>query len=330
MAHNNFNRTAIKTSTTYTVSLDIKSTVASTIGLTGLVNGNATNYMTNSTTTINGTINANEWNHVVFTCTTISDFSGITVGFQVIYFNPGNNLLGTGVTTWIKNVKLEEGNTETNWIPNEADALYTKLGYDKALTTDVSGFGYNGTQSGTLTFNIDSPRYMGSTDFNTGLINSSVGAMLAVSKDFTINGWFYYKSGTSYYASAENYHTSVCLENARYFVYNSSGTPYVGKWTNTANVWQMVTLVHDSVAKILKLYVNGNYVNGIITSGDINSNKTLNIGGRQNTASFIGSVSDIRIYCTALSAEDILKLYEISGIIDNKGNTYSYEFIEED
>jgi hypothetical protein len=25
-----------------------------------------------------------------------------------------------------------------------------------------------------------------------------------------------------------------------------------------------------------------------------------------------------------------LKLYEISGIIDNKGNTYSYEFIEED
>jgi hypothetical protein len=30
----------------------------------------------------------------------------------------------------------------------------------------VSGFGYNGTQSGTLTYNNDSPRYAGSTYFS--------------------------------------------------------------------------------------------------------------------------------------------------------------------
>lgn len=266
-----------------------------------------------------------KWQKVTMTGVANNQYSAL----YVCHGGRDNRLKINGGSLYIAEIKLELGDKATDWIPNEADSLYTELGYNKVLTTDVSGFGYNGTQSGTLTFNIDSPRYAGSTKFNAGLINSPAGVMLATSKDFTINGWFYYKSGTSYYASADTYNTSVCLENARYFVYNPSGTAYVGYWTNTANAWQMITLVHDSTAKILKLYVNGRYINGVATSGEISSNEILNIGGRQNTASFVGSMSDFRIYSTALSAEDILKLYEISGIIDNKGNTYSYEFKEE-
>ena len=44
---------------------------------------------------------------------------------------------------------------------------------------------------------------------------------------------------------------------------------------------------------------------------------------------FVGSISDVRLYATALSAEDILTMYKTSGIIDNKGNVYAYEFKEE-
>jgi hypothetical protein len=91
----------------------------------------------------------------------------------------------------------------------------------------------------------------------------------------------------------------------------------------------MITLVHDSVAKTLSLYVNGNYVSQVATSGDIYANNTLNIGGRQGSANFAGSISDVRIYATPLSAEDILVLYKDGGMIDKKNGVYAYEFKEE-
>lgn len=197
------------------------------------------------------------------------------------------------------------------------------------LITDVSGNGNTAIQVGTLTFNNDSPRYNKSTQFNgASLINTSVGAVLASSKDFTINGWFYHTSGTNYYASAESYNTSVCLENNRFLVYSSGGSAYVGNWSATNNVWQMLTLIHDSVAKTLTLFVNGIQTAQVVTDGTIYSNNTLNIGGRQDSADYVGSISDFRIYATALSIDDIKELYQTSGLIDNNNNIYAYEFTE--
>ena len=56
------------------------------------------------------------------------------------------------------------------------------------IARDVSGNSYNGTVSGTLSYNVDSPRYSGSTTLTNAYISSPVGAVLAKSKDFTING----------------------------------------------------------------------------------------------------------------------------------------------
>lgn len=229
----------------------------------------------------------------------------------------------TGPVTWyLRNFKFELDNKATDYVP---------YGYDpmEFLTTDVSGNSYNGTVSGTLSYNVDSPRYSGSTTLTNAYISSPAGAVLAKSKDFTINGWFYHTSGTNYYASAESYNTSVCLENGRFFVYPASGGAYVGTWSATNNVWQMLTLVHNSTAKTLTLYVNGAQTAQITTDGTVYPNETLNIGGRQNTAGYTGSISDVRIYATALAADDILTLYKTSGIIDNEGNVYAYEFKEE-
>jgi hypothetical protein len=43
---------------------------------------------------------------------------------------------------------------------------------------------------------------------------------------------------------------------------------------------------------------------------------------------FTGNYSDIRMYCTALSAEDILDLYHTSANIDDLYNIHSFEYNE--
>lgn len=231
-------------------------------------------------------------------------------------------------TYYFKNFKLEKGNF-TKWIPAPTDPEYTIWGYDKIFKQDCSGFNYNATKIGTLTFNFDSPRYDGSTYFNgSALLNNSLGTVLANSKDFTISGWFNRTSGTCYYAGASSSTVPVCLENARFFIYNASGASKVGNWSCTNNVWQHLTLVHNSTAQTLTLYINGIQNQQITTDGTIYNRETLNIGGRNNGGQFVGSISDFRIYATALSAEEILTLYKNSGIIDNNGNVYTREFKE--
>ena len=43
---------------------------------------------------------------------------------------------------------------------------------------------------------------------------------------------------------------------------------------------------------------------------------------------YYGSLSDLRIYGSVLSAEDVKEIYQTSAIIDNKGSIYCYEFVE--
>ena len=49
---------------------------------------------------------------------------------------------------------------------------------------------------------------------------------------------------------------------------------------------------------------------------------------RNGTEYFVGNLSDFRIYATALSAEDIQKLYTVSASIDSNGNAYSAAYME--
>ena len=88
----------------------------------------------------------------------------------------------------------------------------------------------------------------------------------------------------------------------------------------------MLTMTRD--ASGTKFYIDGTLAftgtTGTIPSG------TYWIGSWSTSSSqnFRGSISDFRLYTTALSAEDIKELYNSSAVIDNKGNVYAYEFKE--
>ena len=63
------------------------------------------------------------------------------------------------------------------------------------------------------------------------------------------------------------------------------------------------------------------------------STAPLILGGEATTNGYTspyldGKLSDFRIYCTALSPEDILALYKKSTYIDNEGNLYGAELRE--
>ena len=104
-------------------------------------------------------IKANTWTKVRITFTTNS-LSGSY--FQVY---PRYNIAANTGDLYFRDCKLEKNNNETQWLPNSIDNEYKGLGYDSTIVNDCSGYGYNGTKSGTLNPSTDTPRYALSTNF---------------------------------------------------------------------------------------------------------------------------------------------------------------------
>ena len=257
----------------------------------------------------------------------------------------------TGPVTWyLRNFKFELDNKATNYVP---------YGYDpmEFLTTDVSGNGYHIKLAGNLLCNNDSIRYSTSTIFdnvNTNYLYRDTFNWL--NSPYTFNCWVYQTSATT--TSSGNTGTtlqfiesqgrdcgyagfSLCSANgyARLYIGTATtGTYYTinDSTINLLNNWHMLTGTYDGTTA--KLYVDGVLKGTKETSIEPvwTEANGFTIGkmayGHTNTAAyfpFVGSISDARVYATALTADDILTLYKTSGIIDNKGNIYAYEFKEE-
>lgn len=210
---------------------------------------------------------------------------------------------------------------------NQSTSILTNS--NDTIEYDCSGYCNNGKRIGTFTWNNDTPKYAVSTVFTgSQRIEAPWGPNEATS--FTVAGWFYNSNGTTYYGAKNTYNTYICLEQSRYFIYNSSASAYVGNYTSTRNTWQYIVLVHDAIANKLKLYINGSFISEVTTDGTIYNSDILDIGGRQGTAQYSGKMSDFRIYATALSAEDIEALYKNTAYIDGSGNFYGPVFSEVD
>lgn len=210
---------------------------------------------------------------------------------------------------------------------------------------DCSGYGNDGTVTGSITADSDTARYDSSTKFPDSACAIGIGNLttLIPTGVFTFNIWF--KKDTGEWSS-KSWETILGgpsgfeLEGKLSGTQNAYVHPYSwgGGSTTTPNsysiayeldTWNMLTMVRNETGT--KFYLNGEWkVNGssrgAFPSGDyfIGAWKTAL---QQN---FRGHFSDARIYATALSDEDIKELYNTSVCIDNKYNTHAYEFIEDD
>ena len=251
--------------------------------------------------------------------------------------------MGTGVCTWhlgctgtssinMCGMKLEEGEKATSWCPNISDTLATTINLNGITEYDCSGFCNNGIRTGTFTWTSDTPKYSVSQYFTdyTRYITTPLNGWTPIT--LTVSCWI--KSSNK--SPRGNWHIPLSLDGQKAEIsigtsgkarigFTIGGTRYVYDWGNDIlnGTWHLITNVFDGSS--MKMYIDGILVNSSSVSGTLQSMNNLYVG-RFNGVDTYGNTqlyeSDVRVYATALSASDILSLYQNSAYIDSSDNVY--------
>ena len=215
----------------------------------------------------------------------------------------------------------------------------TKVGFIQ----DTSGYNNNGTIVGNIQLDTNIIKYSHSIKkINGQYIRVDKRPAECMPKDaITVNLWQYATSWYNPISCTEgggwNFENSsgirfpVYISGVGYKVAQSSITP-----ASTLNSWHMLTGTMDK--DNIKIYYDGQEV-GTVANGSTNgigyANNYIFIGGEAQgnstspaSSAYVGNLSDVRIYATALTAEQIKELYNTSATIDNKGNIYARELVE--
>ena len=254
------------------------------------------------------------------------------------------------------NIKVVQGNYEPDdpYCPHEQDGRFKDFGLDTLNETDVSGNGNHARQSAIFKVEGDSPRYSSCYKFD-GSKYLICGRGPMVRDAITVSCWGYMDNWGDY----TNRRLLSCTEGGGWNLEpggenSSNGMNFaVGTGTTsntyhsaTANIacssmspgWHMITGTYDGYTT--KIYIDGvhrgssaskssktpifyNSGNGIFIGAEAAGSSTTP-GGQY----FNGKISDVRIYGTALSAADIVELYENSASLAKNGTLFAYEFCE--
>lgn len=261
-------------------------------------------------------------------------------------------LLSDGVNASTSGVygelKLEKGSIATPWCPNN---INTNIIYD------TSGYCNNGTIIGNLNTTAPSPRYNCCIEHLDSCIDYIYRPCLSFldNSGFTFSCWInpsnYSRTNNGTYGvgnqcilsqgrdvitsgTDHTYGASLTMNKGRiYFVCGSDSlysntTVSIGEWAHIVGVW---------TGTQKKIYING------ILKNSANDNKidwseaqnSLVIGkmayGKSSSTAyhpFVGKISDVRIYATALTDSQIKELYNTSMQIDSSGNIFARELVE--
>jgi hypothetical protein len=243
---------------------------------------------------------------------------------------------------WITKLKIEKGNKATPWIPNSSDAEYTTMGYSDTTVYDSSGYNYHGeTMTTTMTYSSDTPRNLISTHFNgtyDGVIINNLPLSNIINSAVTYSFWIKPESETGarsvYFGSYSS--TSWSIEkstaNVLRLYWNGSPDEHCTGATITDGEWQHICITKNGTSDV-KVYINGvQKWTSTATHSALTFPTTYRIGRdtRSNDGTpYKGMMSDFRIYATALSAEDVLALYNTPESIANNGTVITQgEFVE--
>lgn len=281
--------------TTYTISCEAKCNVAGAHLDIGLSYKNTANTWIwrggSNPQNFNAT---NTWQKFTFTFTPDADTQYISYCFTV---------LGTGSssdTFSIRHCKLEAGSTATSWQPHYSRHWYIQNSPKYKGSTYFDGhqglhipFGYSwcGKTDGSLTAWVNPEAY--NTTFDRSLIIIWYGvSYLTINSSGKLSVYAYGKDPAGYH--------------------NSNVTIPLNQWTHVAVIWD---------AYSVQLYINGKLDVNLSCTGSFSYGvaKHAFIGYEIDYVyrGFEGDISDVRVYNKALTAKEVLSLYNNEAYIDD-------------
>ena len=287
--------TVMQKGESFTVTAWVKGNDA-TIGKTcfaHIYNTNGTDTISTSGTSVTLT---NKWQKISHTMTWTYDTASTNSGHCYVCVS-----MKGGESIFICNVQVEKKNHAT---------AFTESSRNTVNIYDSSGFGNHGIIHGTLITSNDIPKYKAST-YAVGSATTYVEGPILPAEAKTVALWI--KADKSVNGAIFNDKTStlqIGLLNSLLYM-NSAGSTAgftTSHWVN--GEWNHVVAINNNGTR--SLYVNGQAevqngaANYYIHNAD---NCWLWNRSYNNNYPFTGNLSDLRVYATALSAADVLALY---------------------
>lgn len=202
---------------------------------------------------------------------------------------------------------------------------------------DSSGNGYNGTMIQTINMLGESPRY------NDSIYITATNQKIKIT-GFTTTGfsnsytfaWWEKISSVSpmHWGFSDGVRLNGMYTGRLWNTGDGSNNPLYNPGTTTqvtapsVNVWHHWAMIGNGTKCLV--YQDGELWAEAKTYKTI-TGTTIYINGWDTSTSYCSddaSMSDFRLYATALTAEQIKELYNTSASIDNKGNVYARELVE--
>lgn len=208
---------------------------------------------------------------------------------------------------WFNFPKIEVGSSATKWMPH-ADELEN---YN--IIYDITGYKNHGTIIGSLTAAADTPRYKSCIVNND---TSYITCPQLFGEIQTISFWLKSDKSNGCFIIEPNSKLGFCISNNLLLISKWSQLTYSATLF-ISNEWNHIVLVKTGESTAL-LYINGVE----ITTRGSNSNNIAHtvsvpwLFWRSYNENYhgIGSMSDVRIYVTALSADEVAELYALGQV----------------
>lgn len=211
----------------------------------------------------------------------------------------------------------------TPYIPNVDDTQYSDYVLD--YEPDCSGNEFDATKHGDLTTSDSNGRYNTAVAFNgTNTYLQGLAPTNSECKEFTIATWVklnYNTLNQAIYACR-----TVVGQGLVLFYLGATGGIRLDDGVDNAvfsnstlepNKWYHIAVTRDATER--KLYINGEFVSSGVTTGALTNMANMYQVGESNAqtttpiGNFLnGSLSDLRLYTSVLSADDVKELYETS------------------
>lgn len=242
----------------------------------------------------------------------------------------------SGKNFYIAGIKLEKGSIATPWTPAASEGGVSN---SNTKIIDSSGYGHHGEIINTVTQEINSPRYNSAAHISSTSSKIKISGLTTTGfgNSYSFAWWAKISSTTPmHWGFSDGIRLNGMYTGRLWNTGDGSNNPLYKPGTTTqvtaptVNVWHHWVMTGDGSK--CRVYQDGVLWGEAKTYKAI-SGTTIYINGWDTGTNYCSdnlSISDFRIYATALSAEDIELLYNTPTLIDKGNSWHTHEFYEEE